>query len=94
MKMQPLIDWRKDSLKASSPEVKQKIKLHLDQTKQQQERLRERIKVLGMGMEPISEKGRLPIPEPPQNLKMMIKNNSQIRKRSMGVIKRFDSRKS
>jgi hypothetical protein len=58
------------------PEVKQKIKRHLDQTKQQQERLRERIRVLGMGMEPISEKGRLPIPEPPQNLKIMIDSNS------------------
>jgi hypothetical protein len=45
------------------PEVKQKIKRHLDQTKQQQERLRERIRVLGMGMEPISENGRLPIPD-------------------------------
>jgi ferritin-like metal-binding protein YciE len=65
------------------PEVKQKIKLHLDQTKQQQERLRERIKVLGMGMEPISEKGRLPIPEPPQNLKMMIKNNSSDKEREV-----------
>ena len=65
------------------PEVKQKIKLHLDQTKQQQERLRERIKVLGMGMKPISEKGRLPIPEPPQNLKMMIENNSSDKEREV-----------
>lgn len=65
------------------PEVKQKIKLHLDLTKQQQERLRERIEALGMGMEPISEKGRLPIPEPPQNLKIMIENNSSDEEREV-----------
>ena len=65
------------------PEVKQKIIHHLDQTKTQQERLRERIKVLGMGMEPTSDKGRLPIPEPPQNLKMMIKNNSSDKEREV-----------
>jgi ferritin-like metal-binding protein YciE len=58
------------------PEVKQKIIHHLDQTKKQQERLTERIKVLGMGMEPTSEKGTLPIPEPPQKLKMMIESSS------------------
>jgi ferritin-like metal-binding protein YciE len=45
--------------KSIVPEVKEKIKRHLDQTKQQQERLRERIKALGMGMEPISEKGKI-----------------------------------
>jgi ferritin-like metal-binding protein YciE len=65
------------------PEVKQKIKLHLEQTKQQQERLKERIKVLGMGIKPVSEKGRLPIPEPPQNLKMMIENNSSDKEREV-----------
>ena len=65
------------------PEVKEKIKRHLDQTKQQQERLRERIKALGMGMEPISEKGRLPIPEPPQNLKIMIESKSSDREREV-----------
>jgi ferritin-like metal-binding protein YciE len=65
------------------PEVKEKIKRHLDQTKQQQERLRERIKALGMGMEPISEKGRLPIPEPPQNLKIMIESNSSDKEREV-----------
>lgn len=65
------------------PEVKEKIKRHLDQTKQQQERLRERIKALGMGMEPISEKGRLPIPEPPQNLKIMIESNSSNKEREV-----------
>src|ERR687886_917627 len=58
------------------PEVKQKIKHHLEQTKQQQQRLRDRIKALGGGMEPIAEKGRLPIPEPPQSLKIMIESNS------------------
>lgn len=65
------------------PEVKEKIKHHLDQTKQQQERLRERIKALGMGMEPISEKGKLPIPEPPQNLKIMIESNSSDKEREV-----------
>jgi ferritin-like metal-binding protein YciE len=65
------------------PEVKEKIKRHLDQTKHQQERLRERIKALGMGMEPISEKGRLPIPEPPQNLKIMIESNSSDKEREV-----------
>ena len=65
------------------PEVKEKIKRHLDQTKQQQERLRERIKAIGMGMEPISEKGKLPIPEPPQNLKIMIESNSSDREREV-----------
>ena len=58
------------------PEVKQKILHHLDQTKKQQERLRERISVLGTGMPPTSEKGRLPIPEPPHKLKMMIESSS------------------
>jgi ferritin-like metal-binding protein YciE len=65
------------------PEVKQKIKHHLDQTKQQQERLRERIRILGMGMVPISEKGRLPIPEPPENLKTMIESNSSDKEREV-----------
>jgi len=60
------------------PEVKQKIKGHLEETKQQQERLRERIKALGrgVGMETISEKGQLPIPQPPQKLKIMIESSS------------------
>ena len=58
------------------PEVKQKIKHHLEQTKQQQQRLRDRIKALGGGMEPTAEKGRLPIPEPPQSLKIIIESNS------------------
>jgi len=58
------------------PEVKQKIKYHLQQTREQQRRLSDRIKALGGGMEPISEKGRLPLPEPPQTLKIMIESNS------------------
>jgi ferritin-like metal-binding protein YciE len=65
------------------PEVKQKIIHHLDQTNNQQERLRERIKVLGMGMEPTSDKGRLPIPEPPQKLKMMIESSSSDKEREI-----------
>jgi ferritin-like metal-binding protein YciE len=65
------------------PEVKQKIIHHLDQTKNQQGRLRERIKVLGMGIEPTSDKGRLPIPEPPQKLKMMIESSSSDKEREV-----------
>jgi ferritin-like metal-binding protein YciE len=65
------------------PELKQKIIHHLDQTNNQQERLRERIKVLGMGMEPTSDKGRLPIPEPPQKLKMMIESSSSDNEREI-----------
>ena len=58
------------------PEVKQKIKHHLQQTREQKRRLSDRIKSLGGGMEPIAEKGRLPLPEPPQSLKIMIESNS------------------
>jgi ferritin-like metal-binding protein YciE len=58
------------------PEVKEKIKRHLEQTKVQQERLKERIKTLGGGMEPTSEKGQLPIPQPPHKLKLMIESSS------------------
>src|ERR671930_633388 len=65
------------------PEVKQKIKHHLQQTKEQQQRLKDRINALGGGMEPISEKGRLPIPEPPQNLKIMIESNSSDKEREV-----------
>jgi ferritin-like metal-binding protein YciE len=65
------------------PEVKEKLKRHLEQTKEQQERLKERIKVLGEGMEPISEKGQLPIPEPPQKLKIMIESNSSDKEREV-----------
>ena len=67
------------------PEVKQKIKGHLEETKQQQERLRERIKALGggVGMEPISDKGQLPIPQPPQKLKIMIESSSSDKEREV-----------
>jgi len=58
------------------PEVKEKIKRHLEQTKGQQERLKERIKTLGGGMEPTSERGQLPIPRPPHKLKLMIESSS------------------
>ena len=56
------------------PEIKEKLNRHLAQTREQQERLKERIKSLGG--EPITEMGRLPIPEPPQSLKAMIENDS------------------
>ena len=67
------------------PEVKQKIKGHLEETKHQQERLRERIKALGggVGIEPISEKGQLPIPQPPQKLKIMIESSSSDEEREV-----------
>jgi ferritin-like metal-binding protein YciE len=65
------------------PEVKEKLKRHLEQTKEQQERLKERIKVLGGGIEPISEKGQLPIPKPPQKLKIMIESNSSDKEREV-----------
>jgi len=45
------------------PEVREKLNRHLVQTREQQERLKERIRALGG--EPISERGRLAIPEPP-----------------------------
>jgi hypothetical protein len=49
------------------------------------ERLRERIKALGggVGMEPISEKGQLPIPQPPQKLKIMIESSSPDKEREV-----------
>ena len=64
-------------------EVKEKINQHLDETKKQRERLMERIKVLGMGMPPTSEKGRLPVPQPPQKLKMMIESSSSDKEREV-----------
>ncbi len=57
------------------PEVKEKIKHHLAQTRDQQKRLQERIRALGGG-EIISEKGHLPIPEPPQSIKALIESHS------------------
>ena len=68
------------------PEVKDRLRHHLEQTKEQQERLRERIKALGgreLGMEPTYEKGRLPIPEPPKQLKMMIESTSSEKEREV-----------
>ena len=57
------------------PEVKEKIKHHLTQTRDQQKRLQERIRALG-GEEIILEKGHLPIPEPPQSIKVLIESHS------------------
>ena len=68
------------------PEVKDRLRHHLEQTKEQQERIRERIKALGgreLGMEPTYEKGRLPIPEPPKHLKMMIESTSSEKEREV-----------
>jgi ferritin-like metal-binding protein YciE len=56
------------------PEIKERLNRHLAQTREQQERLKERIRALGG--EPIAELGRLPIPEPPQSLKAMIEMGS------------------
>ena len=68
------------------PEVKDRLRHHLEQTKEQQERIRERIKALGgreLGMEPTYEKGKLPIPEPPNHLKMMIESTSSEKEREV-----------
>lgn len=68
------------------PEVKDRLRHHLEQTRGQQERLRERIKVLAgreVGMKPTNEKGRLPVPEPPVHLKMMIESTSSEREREV-----------
>jgi ferritin-like metal-binding protein YciE len=56
------------------PEVKEKIKHHLAQTREQQKRLQERIRALGG--EITSEKGHLPIPGPPQSIKVLIESSS------------------
>src|SRR5919205_3535315 len=63
------------------PEVKEKIKHHLLKTKEQQARLQERIRALGG--EITSEKGHLPIPEPPQSLKALIESHSTDREREV-----------
>jgi ferritin-like metal-binding protein YciE len=63
------------------PEVREKLNRHLVQTREQQERLKERIRVLGG--EPISERGRLAIPEPPQSLKSMIEIQSTANEREV-----------
>jgi ferritin-like metal-binding protein YciE len=68
------------------PEVKDRLRHHLEQTRGQQERLRERIKVLAgreVGMKPTNEKGKLPVPEPPVHLKMMIESTSSEREREV-----------
>ena len=68
------------------PEVKDRLGHHLEQTKEQQERIRERIKALGgreLGMEPTYEKGKLPIPEPPKQLKMMIESTGSEKEREV-----------
>ena len=68
------------------PEVKDRLRHHLEQTKEQQERIRERIKALGgreLGMEPTYEKGKLPIPEPPKQLKMMIESTGSEKEREV-----------
>jgi ferritin-like metal-binding protein YciE len=56
------------------PQVKEKLNRHLAQTREQQDLLKERIKVLG-GY-PITEAGRLPIPDPPPSLKTMIEQGN------------------
>jgi ferritin-like metal-binding protein YciE len=56
------------------PEVKEKLNRHLGQTRAQQDSLKERIRTLGG--EAILEKGKLPIPEPPESLKAMIESGS------------------
>ena len=63
------------------PEVREKLSRHLVQTREQQERLKERIRALGG--EPISERGRLAIPEPPQSLKSMIEIQSTANEREV-----------
>ena len=63
------------------PEIKEKIKHHLVQTKEQQARLQERI--IALGGEITSEKGHLPVPEPPQSLKVLIERHSTDREREV-----------
>jgi ferritin-like metal-binding protein YciE len=63
------------------PEIKEKIKHHLAQTKEQQAHLQERIRALGG--EITSEKGHLPVPEPPQSLKVLIESHSTDREREV-----------
>ena len=63
------------------PEIKEKLNRHFAQTREQQERLKERIKA--MGEEPIAESGKLPVPEPPQSLKSMIESGSSPNEREV-----------
>jgi len=62
-------------------EVKEKLNRHLAQTRDQQALLKERIKAIGG--QPIAEAGRLPVPEPPQSLKMMIERGSSPNEREV-----------
>ena len=62
-------------------EIKERLGRHLVQTREQQGRLKDRI--IAMGGEPISESGRLPIPEPPQSLKSMIEAGSSTNEREV-----------
>jgi ferritin-like metal-binding protein YciE len=64
----------KRSSESIDPEVKEKLTRHLAQTREQQDLLKERIKVLGG--DPVTEAGGLPIPEPPPSLKGMIERGS------------------
>lgn len=63
------------------PEVKEKLNRHLGQTRGQQESLKERIRTLGG--DAIVEKGKLPIPEPPQSLRAMIEGGSSPNEREV-----------
>ena len=63
------------------PEIKEKLKHHLVQTKEQQASLQERI--IALGGEITSEKGHLPVPEPPQSLKVLIERHSTDREREV-----------
>ena len=74
MKMRPADRLENRLSECIVPEVKEKIKHHLAQTRDQQKRLQERIRELGG--EIISEKGHLPIPEPPQSIKALIESHS------------------
>ena len=64
-------------------EIREKLKRHLQSTREQQDRLKQRIEAIGGFMQPTSEKGKLPIPEPPSTLKMMIENNSSNEEREV-----------
>ncbi|HEY7082984.1 MAG TPA: DUF892 family protein [Nitrososphaeraceae archaeon] len=62
-------------------ELKERLDRHLVQTREQQGRLKDSIKT--MGGEPITDSGRLPIPEPPQSLKSMIEGGSSPNEREV-----------
>jgi hypothetical protein len=63
------------------PEVKEKLNRYLVQTRQQQERLK--VSIRALGAEPISERGKLAIPEPPQSLKTIIEIQSTANEREV-----------